>query len=143
MKDLRISTDKKELDIFLIHSFLSTETPWAKNIPLKLLRKAIDNSLCFGGYIENRQVAFCRVITDSATFANLVDVFVIPECRGNGYSKALMRAVLSHPLLQGLRRFTLATSNAHGLYKEYGFTSPLYPDTYMERYSPNIYNSKN
>lgn len=143
MKDLRISTDKKELDLLFIHSFLSTETTWAKNIPLELLRKAIDNSLCFGGYVENRQVAFCRVITDSATFANLVDVFVIPEYRGNGYSKALMRAVLSHSLLQGLRRFTLATSNAHGLYADYGFKSPLYPDTYMERYSPNIYTSNN
>lgn len=139
MKDLRISNDKNELDVPLIHSFLSTETSWAKNIPLEIFLKAIENSLCFGGYIEDQQVAFCRVITDSATFANLVDVFVIPKHRGNGYSKALMSAVLAHPQLQGLRRFTLATSDAHGLYDEYGFKPPLYPNSYMERYFPGIY----
>jgi GNAT superfamily N-acetyltransferase len=139
MTDLRISTDKAELDIELIHSFLSEKSTWAKGIPLALVRTSIEHSLCFGGYLGNAQVAFARVISDYATFANLVDVFVLPECRGNGYSKALMEAVLAHPQLQGLRRFTLATGDAHGLYAHYGFTAPLFPQSLMERYVPGIY----
>ena len=139
MINLRISTDKVELDIQLIHSFLSEKTTWAKDIPLALVRTSIEHSLCFGGYLGNAQVAFARVISDYATFANLVDVFVLPEHRGKGYSKALMEAVLDHPQLQGLRRFTLATGNAHGLYAHYGFTAPLYPQSLMERYVPGIY----
>ena len=82
------------------------------------------------------------MISDYATFANLVDVFVLPEHRGKGYSKALMRAVLAHPDLQGLRRFTLATSDAHGLYRQFGFTTPQKPDSCMERYFPDIYASR-
>ncbi|MEJ5152428.1 GNAT family N-acetyltransferase [Comamonas sp. MYb396] len=143
MTNLRVSTDKSELNIPLIHQFLSTQTAWARNIPLHTLAKAIDHSLCFGGFIDHQQVAFARVITDSATFANLVDVFVVPECRGKGYGFALMEAVFSHPQLQGLRRFTLATSDAHGLYEKFGFKPPLHPNTYMEIYKPKIYQALN
>ncbi len=139
MEHLRISTEKHGLDAPLIHDFLSTQTTWAKDIPYELVRTSIDNSLCFGGYIGEAQVAFARVISDYATFANLVDVFVLPTYRGKGYSKVLIEAVLTHPQLQGLRRFTLATSNAHGLYSQYGFTAPLSPNSLMERYFPNIY----
>ncbi|MDR2328558.1 MAG: GNAT family N-acetyltransferase [Comamonas sp.] len=143
MTNLRISTNKNELNIPLIHHFLSTQTAWAKNIPLPTLKKAIVNSLCFGGFIDNQQIAFARVITDGATFANLVDVFVIPDCRDKGHGKSLMEAVFTHPQLQGLRRFTLATSDAHGLYEKFGFKPPLYPNTYMEIYNPNIYKALN
>ena len=139
--ELRISTDPAELDVELVHRFLSEQTYWAKGIPLDLVRKAIANSLCFGGYVGGAQVAFARVISDYATFANLVDVFVLPEHRGKGYGKQLMAAVFAHPQLQGLRRFMLATSDAHGLYAQFGFTAPRFPDTLMERYVADIYSS--
>ena len=84
-------------------------------------------------------MAFARVISDYATFANLVDVFVMPSHRGKGYSKVIMAAVLANPNLQGLRRFTLATGDAHGLYAQFGFTPPLKPQSLMERYFPSIY----
>ncbi len=136
---LRVTTDKSELDIALIHGFLSEQSSWARGISRPLVERAIEHSLCFGGFVEGRQIAFARVITDSATFANLVDVFVLPSHRGRGHSKALMAAVLSHPQLQGLRRFTLATGDAHGLYARFGFSSPARPQSLMERYFPDIY----
>jgi GNAT superfamily N-acetyltransferase len=139
MANFRISTHPAELDIPLIHRFLATQSTWAKNIPLATLERAIKNSLCFGGFIESSQVAFARVITDYATFANLVDVFVLPEYRGNSYSKLMMNAIIVHPDLQGLRRFTLATSDAHALYAQFGFAAPSRPQSLMERYFPDIY----
>jgi GNAT superfamily N-acetyltransferase len=138
-----ITTDKSRLDIALIHRFLTEQSTWAQGIPLDTVRKAIEHSLCFGGFVEGRQIAFARVISDYATFANLVDVFVLPEHRGRGHSKALMQAVLAHPELQGLRRFTLATGTAHGLYAQFGFTPPLKPQTLMERYVPDLYTRRN
>jgi GNAT superfamily N-acetyltransferase len=139
MEELRITTDAAELDLRLIHRFLSEQTYWAKAIPFAVVERAVANSLCFGGLLGGRQVAFARVISDYATFANLVDVFVLPEHRGKGYSKALVGAVLAHPQLQGLRRFTLATGDAHGLYARFGFTAPAHPQTLMERHVPDIY----
>ena len=103
------------------------------------MRRSIAHSLCFGGYVEAGQVAFARVISDYATFANLVDVFVLPAHRGRGYSKRLVEAVMAHPDLQGLRRFTLATGDAHGLYGRFGFAAPSRPETLMEKYVPDIY----
>jgi GNAT superfamily N-acetyltransferase len=139
MTALRISTDRAEMDVALIHRFLSQESTWARGIPLSTVRRSLEGSLCFGGFLGREQVAFARVITDGATFANLVDVFVLPEHRGKGYSKEIMREVMAHPKLQGLRRFTLATSDAHGLYRQFGFAAPLKPDSFMERYFPDIY----
>ncbi len=136
---LRISTDRNELDLALIHGFLSREAYWSRGIPLTLVQRAIANSLCFGGYLDRHQVAFARVISDYATFANLVDVFVLPEHRGRGYSKQLIDAVVAHPDLQGLRRFTLATADAQGLYQRYGFAAPARPASLMEIYVPDIY----
>lgn len=136
---MNISTDKAALDIPLIHGFLSERSTWAVGMPLALLEKAIANSLCFGGYEDGKQIAFARVITDGATFANLVDVFVLPEHRGLGHSKRLVEAVMAHSELQGLRRFSLATSDAHGLYARFGFAPPQRPQTLMERYFPDVY----
>ena len=136
---LRIGTDKSELDLALIHDFLATGSSWAQGISFDTVRKSIEHSLCFGGYLGGRQVAFARVISDYATFANLVDVFVLPAHRGQGYSKQLVEAVIANPELQGLRRFTLATFDAHQLYARYGFTPPHKPDTLMEIYRPGIY----
>jgi GNAT superfamily N-acetyltransferase len=139
MSSLQISTDRTELDVPLIYRFLSEQSTWAIGISRAIVDRAIENSLCFGGYVDGRQVAFARVVTDFATFGNLVDMFVIPEYRGRGYASELMEVVMAHPSLKGLRRFTLATGNAHGLYEKFGFAPPQLPDTLMERYFPNIY----
>lgn len=139
MTGLRITTDPAELDVDVIHRFLSEQSYWARGIPRAVVEKSLEHSLCFGGFLDGEQVAFARVISDYATFANLVDVFVLPEHRGKGYSKALMQAVLAHPDLQGLRRFTLATSDAHALYTQFGFKPLMKPDTFMERYVPDVY----
>jgi len=134
-----VSTDQSRLDIPMIYRFLSEQSSWAVGISRPIVERALENSLCFGGYLDGRQVAFARVITDFATFANLVDMFVVPEFRGHGYGKQLVSAVLGHPSLQRLRRFTLATKDAQGLYERFGFAAPSNPDTLMERYFPNIY----
>ena len=134
-----VSTDQTRLDIPMIYRFLSEQSSWAVGISAPLVERSIENSLCFGGYLDGRQIAFARVITDFATFANMIDLFVLPEYRGHGYGKQLVAAVLCHPSLQRLRRFTLATNDAHGLYERFGFTSPQKPETLMERYFPNIY----
>jgi len=136
---LRISDDPAELDRDLVHRFLSTQAYWSRNIPRETMDSAIDHSLCFGGYLGEEQVAFARVVTDCATFANLVDVFVLPEHRGKGYAKALVGAIVAHPRLQGLRRFRLDTGDAHGLYEQFGFTALAKPENAMERWFPRIY----
>ena len=136
---MRITCNSEEMDIQLIHSFLSEESQWAKGISLPVVEKSVKNSLCFAGYVGSSQMAFARVVSDYATFANLVDVFVLSDHRGNGYGKKILEAVLSHSELQGLRRFTLATADAHGLYQQYGFTELAKPQVFMEKYDPNVY----
>jgi len=135
----QVSTDQSRLDIPMIYRFLSEQSSWAVGISRPTVERAIENSLCFGAYLDGRQIGFARVVTDFATFANMVDVFVLPEYRGRGYGKQLVAAVLRHPSLQRLRRFTLATSDAHSLYARFGFTPLSKPETLMERYFPNIY----
>ncbi|MCD7097323.1 GNAT family N-acetyltransferase [Stenotrophomonas sp. MMGLT7] len=140
MSQFRISTDKHELDVELVHRFLSTQAYWSRGIPRATVERAIAGSLCFGGYVDGvGQVAFARVISDFATFGYLADVFVLPEHRGNGHSKRMVEAVLAHPRLQGLRRFMLATSDAHGLYAQYGFAAPARPQSLMEVQTPDLY----
>ncbi|MFD2366879.1 GNAT family N-acetyltransferase [Pseudoduganella sp. GCM10020061] len=139
MSELEISTDKTLLDVPMIYQFLSEQSTWAVGIPRRVVDRAIENSMCFGGFLDGRQVAFARVITDYATFANLVDVFVLPQYRGRGYCSQMMNTIMAHPSLQGLRRFTLATTNAHHVYEKYGFQALAAPDNHMERYQPNIY----
>ncbi|MGL6558279.1 GNAT family N-acetyltransferase [Aeromonas dhakensis] len=136
---LEISADLGRLDLPLIHRFLSEQAYWCRGIPLATLQRAINHSLCFGGYLGGQQVAFARVITDRATFGYLADVFVLPEHRGRGYSKVLVATILDHPELQGLRRLSLATSDAHGLYAGFGFAPPASPGSLMEIYHPDIY----
>lgn len=139
MAALQVSTDKDRLDIGLIHRFLTAEAYWSRGIPRATVEQAIAGSLCFGGYLDGCQVAFARVVTDGATFGYLADVFVLPEHRGQGHSKALMAEVMAHPQLQGLRRFSLATSDAHGLYAGFGFTAPARPQNLMEKLDPDVY----
>ncbi|WP_349920979.1 GNAT family N-acetyltransferase [Aeromonas veronii] len=136
---LEISDDKGRLDVPLIHRFLSEEAYWSPGIPFATVQRAINHSLCFGGYLDGQQVAFARVITDRATFGYLSDVFVLPAHRGQGHSKTLIAAILAHPELQGLRRLMLATADAHGLYAGFGFTAPARPESLMEQYDPDIY----
>jgi GNAT superfamily N-acetyltransferase len=139
MAVLQVSTDKDRLDIELVHRFLSSEAYWSRGIPRATVERAIAGSLCFGGYLGGRQVAFARVVTDGATFGYLADVFVLPEHRGQGHARTLMNAVMAHPQLQGLRRFSLATSDAHGLYAAFGFAPPARPQTLMEKLDPDVY----
>lgn len=139
MSALIVSDDKSLLDIPKIHHFLTTVSTWAQGINYETVSRGIENSICIGAYIGKEQVGFSRIITDHATFANLVDVIVWPDYRGSGISRKLMEAVMVHSSIQGIRRFTLATSNAHGLYQQYGFTPLLKPETFMEVYVPDIY----
>jgi GNAT superfamily N-acetyltransferase len=142
VEELRVSSERSEIDVALVHRFLSEESYWAKGIPRALVEKSIANSLCFGGFLGGSQIAFARVVSDYATFAYLADVFVLPEHRGKGYSKILMAAVFAHPELQGLRRFSLATRDAQPLYAPYGFTPLAHPETFMERYVAGIYENR-
>jgi GNAT superfamily N-acetyltransferase len=139
MDILQVSTDRGRLDVELIHRFLREEAYWSRGIPREVVERAIKGSLCFGGYLDERQVAFARVVTDGATFGYLADVFVVPEYRGQGHAKTLMAAIMAHPRLQGLRRFTLATSDAHGLYAGFGFAAPALPRSLMEKLDPDVY----
>lgn len=136
---LRIDTSREALDRDMIHAFLAEQAYWSRGIPRDTVERAIEGSLCFGGYLDGRQVAFARVITDGATFGYLADVFVLREHRGQGHAKTLMAAVMAHPQLQGLRRFSLATSDAHALYAGFGFTAPARPQNLMEKLDPDIY----
>lgn len=133
-----ITSDQDDLDIELIHGFLSASY-WAKGIPKAVVKKAIENSLAFGVYHEDAQIGFGRVITDRATFAYLADVFILSECRGRGLGKWLISCILAHPELQGLRRWLLATSDAHGLYRQMGFVPAIKPENIMEINVPDIY----
>lgn len=139
MTEVVISDEKSHLDIGKIHHFISTQSSWAKGIPLDTVSRSISHSVCIGAYADNQQVGFCRIISDQATFANLVDVIVWPEYRGHGIAAKLMAAVLQHPSVADVRRFTLATSDAHGLYDKYGFTALNKPESFMEIYRPDIY----
>ena len=136
---MEIDCHQERMDLSLIHQFLTYESPWAKGISRATVEKSLRHSLCFAGYIDAKQMAFARVISDYATFANLVDVFILEEYRGKGFGKQLIQSVVSHPELQGLRHFTLATADAHDLYNQYGFSALSKPSLFMERFDPNIY----
>jgi GNAT superfamily N-acetyltransferase len=134
-QDFEISCDPLRIDVTLVHEFLRTSY-WAEGRSRETVERSITNSLCFGAYSDDRQIAFARVITDRAVFAYLADVFVVPEFRGRGVSKALIRAILSHPDLQTLRTFALGTRDAHGLYARFGFEAIREPDRLMAKYGP-------
>ena len=136
-----ISTDKSRLDLTLIHNFLTTSY-WAAGIPLEVVRRSIERSLSFGLYKEDQQIGYARVITDYATFAYLGDVFILEPFRGQGLSKWLMEVIVTHPELQGFRRWILLTKDAHGLYKKVGFTEVKTPERYMERFFLDVYEGK-
>jgi len=129
---IEISTDKNKLDIEVIHTFL-TESYWGKGRTKEAVIKSIENSFNFGVYLNEKQIGFARVVTDYTIYVYLMDVFIIPEARGKGYSKQLMRAILEEPKLQDCRDWTLKTKNAHGLYEQFDFKRAQHPERIMER----------
>lgn len=140
--ECEISTDKKRLNIAMIHDFLANESYWAKGIPLEVMKRSIENSLCFGVYHQGRQVGFARVVTDYATTAYVGDVFVIESYRGRGLGKRLIKAIVDHPELEGLRLWFLGTKDAHDLYRKFGFKK-VAETPFMERLmailNPDVY----
>ena len=134
-----ISTEREELDIETIHRFLTTETYWAGDRTLEVVRRSFENSLPFVIYKGAETIGWARVVSDFATFGWLADVFIREEYRGRGLSKWLMEVILAHPDLQGLRRFLLATRDAHELYRQFGFDDLRIPFLWMERTAPNAY----
>jgi GNAT superfamily N-acetyltransferase len=137
--ELTFSSTRADLDLEMIYAFLSQETAWAKDMPRETFNRAIEGSLCFGAYLEGKQIAFARLITDEATFAYLCDVFVLPAYRGKGYASALMKHVFASPSLTGLRRIVLVTTDAHHVYTPHGFKELATPERYMELHNPDVY----
>ena len=133
-----ISTERGRLDFSVVHRFISGESYWGRGRPLEVVRRSVDNSLPFGVYRGREQVGFARVVTDYATFAWLADVFVVEAHRGRGLSTWLMEVILSHPELQGFRRWVLATKDAHELYRRFGFQDLKRPERWMERPVPSM-----
>ncbi len=137
--EFTISTKKSKLQIDEIQSFLANDSYWARRRTPEQTRTAIEHSTCFGLYHGDRQIGFARVVSDQATFAYLGDVFVLSEYRGRGLSKWLLETIVAHPDLQGMRRWVLATRDAHGLYAQYGFGPLVHPDRWMELTARDAY----
>jgi GNAT superfamily N-acetyltransferase len=143
-----ISDDPARIEVDAVHAFL-TRSYWAEGVPRDVVARSLANSLCLGIYAPSHQpagtgktveqVGLVRVITDYTTFAYLCDVYVLESHRGRGLSKAAMRALMSHPRLQGLRRMQLITNDAHGLYAQFGFKVVEHPERHMEKRVPNAY----
>ena len=130
-----VSTDRQKLDRDAIHRFLA-ESYWARGIPRDVVDRSIENSVCFGLYTEEKMIGFARVISDAATFGYLSDVFVLPSHRGRGLATWFMEVVMGHPDFRGIRRWMLATADAHGLYRKVGFTELSRPERIMEKLLP-------
>ena len=139
VEGFRISSDLEDMDIEAIHAYIS-RSYWARGIPVETLKRGIENSLCCGVFTESgKQVGFARMVTDSATFAYLCDVYVLEDYRAKGLSKWMVDTMLQHPKMQGLRRICLATADAHGLYERYGFEPLANPHYFLEIWRPEIY----
>jgi GNAT superfamily N-acetyltransferase len=136
---ITVTSDRARMDIDAIHTFLSKEAYWSKNIPREVVERAVAHSLCFGAFDGDLQAGFARVITDYATFAYLADVFVIESHRGRGIGKQIMAAIGKHPDLHGLRRWHLVTRDAHALYAQFGFEPIDAPQRHMMKVVPNAY----
>jgi GNAT superfamily N-acetyltransferase len=133
-----VSTDRSRIDVRAVHAFLS-QSYWSPGVPEAVVRRAIAGAICFGIYHGSEQVGFARVITDQATYAYLSDVYVLESHRGRGLATWMMSVIMAHPALQGLRRFSLSTRDAHALYKHFGFEIVANPDRQMEILRRDIY----
>jgi len=129
---IQISTDKSRLNIDLIHNYLSNESYWAKGRSIEKVKLSIENSICFGVYLDEAQIGFARVVTDYAVFAWILDVFILKDFQGRGYGKKLMNTIMTQNNLQNLLRWGLGTDDAHGLYEQYGFKPLRKPQNMME-----------
>lgn len=138
--EFTVTTNPEDQDLDVIHGFLS-QSYWAKGIPRETVARSLKGALCFALLHNGKQIGFARVISDSATIAYLGDVFVLPEYRGRGLAGWLLECITAHPQLQGLRRWILATSDAHGLYEKFGFTALKRPEIFMERHDPEVYST--
>lgn len=136
---MRISADFDDVDLSLVHTFLSRDAYWAVGIPLDVLERALRHSICYSGHIDGGQVAFARAVTDQATFAYLADVFVLPEYRGRGYGRVVVEALLADPRVQGLRRWHLVTRDMQPLYAKLGFVPLNQPERHMQKHDPDVY----
>lgn len=137
-----ITTDKSLLKPAEVHKWLSNKAYWSKGIPYDLVKSAFDHSFCIGALHEGKQVSYARLITDYTTFAYLADVYVAEEHRGKGISKKMMELIMELPWVQRLRRFMLATLDAHQLYEQFGFAQPGHPERLMEINRPAVYGDK-
>lgn len=137
------SDDSNLIDINSVHKYLSNQSYWAKGIPLEIVQKSIENSLCFGVYKNGKQIGFSRWVTDKATFTYLCDVYIEEKFRGLGLSKKLMSLMMFHPDLQGLRTYSLGTLDAHGLYEQFGFKLSAFPERRMEIIVNDVYLNAN
>ena len=134
-----ITTDADKVDIDVVHQYLSEQSYWAKGIPREVVARSVQHSICFSVLHEDALIGFARVVSDHATVAYLGDVFVLPAHRGQGLSTWLMECITAHPDLQGLRRWMLATADAHGLYAKFGFTALKAPERWMEKHDMDVY----
>jgi GNAT superfamily N-acetyltransferase len=137
-----ITTHKHKMDIPYIHDYICNKSYWAEGIPLAIVKQSIKGSLCFGVFHAAKQIGFARLITDRATFGYLADVFIDENYRGKGLGKWLMEIIISHPELQGLRNWMLATLDAHGLYEKVGFKPLENPERIMRKNNPDLYKKK-
>jgi GNAT superfamily N-acetyltransferase len=138
ISDYHISTDQQRFDLDAIHAFLS-QSYWSPGISRDTVAKATQNSLAFGVFLGDSQIGFARVITDRASFAYLADVYILDAHRGQGLAKYLIATILAHPDLQMIRRFMLATKDAHTLYTQFGFSELANTSRFMEIHSPSVY----
>tara|TARA_R110002096_G_scaffold287627_1_gene481282 strand:- start:504 stop:905 length:402 start_codon:yes stop_codon:yes gene_type:complete len=129
---IEISTDKSKLQVEVIHQFL-TETYWAKGRTLEEVKISIEHCFCFGVFLDKKQIGFARIVSDYVVFAYIMDVFILPEYRGKGYSKQLMKAINEAPQIQSCKIWMLKTADAHNLYKQFGYTELKHPEKVMER----------
>ena len=127
------------MDVTMIHRFLSTESYWAKGISYSLVDNSLTHSFCIGAFVDDRQVAFGRVITDYYTFGWFADFFVLPAYRGQGISKKMLSCIMEQAWSKRLRRKMLNTSSAHGLCRQFQFKELTNPSFIMEVYNPDIH----
>jgi GNAT superfamily N-acetyltransferase len=131
MKNLFITSDKNQLDLEYITAFIA-QTYWAKNRSVETMKTCMENSLNFGVFLDGKQIGYARVVTDYAQFAYLMDLFIDEAHQGNGYSTILVKHILENELLQDIKVWRLATSDAHGLYRKFGFAALAKPENMME-----------
>lgn len=134
-----ISTDKSRLELDVIYNFI-TKSYWAKGRSQEVIKRTIENSICFGVYENGRQIGFARVVSDRAIMAYIMDLFILESHRARGLSKWLMECILNHPELREVRRWVLNTRDAHGLYARFGFQPISKPEFAMERVEASVYN---